>query len=267
MTEALLLVSFGGPEGPDDVVPFLENVTKGRGIPAERLAEVGRHYLDVFDGVSPLNQQCRELVAALDAAQDLPVYWGNRNWRPYLKDTLALMRDDGVEHAYTVLTSCFPSYSGCRQYRENLIEAQVDGAPRLTRTRHYYSEPGFVQTMARRVREQLEGLTSPRLVFTAHSIPQTAADSSGPDGGAYVAALKTCATPVVDSLEDPLPWDLVFQPRSGPLPVPWRAPRRRSHGPGPPGGSWAASRAAGRDLPWSRNRWAAAGTPRCRWGR
>ncbi len=229
MTEALLLVSFGGPEGPDEVVPFLENVTRGRGIPAERLAEVGRHYLDVFDGVSPLNQQCRDLVAALESAQDLPVYWGNRNWAPYLADTLAAMRDDGVDHAYTVLTSCFPSYSGCRQYREDLADAQLHGAPRLTRTRHYYAEPGFVRTMARHVSNQLGGLTAPHLVFTAHSIPQAAADSSGPDGGAYVAALQTCAALVVAALEQPLAWDLVFQSRSGAPQVPWLEPDVGDH--------------------------------------
>ena len=229
MTEALLLVSFGGPEGPDDVVPFLENVTRGRGIPTERLAEVGRHYLEVFDGVSPLNDQCRALVAALEQAQDLPVYWGNRNWAPYLRDTLATMRADGVTHAYAVVTSCFPSYSGCRQYREDIAAAQVDGAPAVTKLRHYYAEPGFVQTMARQVATQLDGLAQPRLVFTAHSIPLAAAATSGPSGGAYVEALRTSAAMVVAALGGEHPWDLVFQSRSGPPQVPWLEPDVSDH--------------------------------------
>lgn len=229
MREAVLLVSFGGPEGPADVVPFLENVTRGRGIPAERLAEVGRHYLEHFGGVSPLNAQCRALVAALEAAQDLPVYWGNRNWTPYLRDTMAQMRADGIEHAYAVLTSCFPSYSGCRQYREDIAAAQRDGRPAVTRTRHYYAEPGFVQTMARRVAAQLPGLTAPRLVFTAHSIPVASAATSGPAGGAYVQALRTCAELVVAEVGGRLPWDLVFQSRSGPPQVPWLEPDVGDH--------------------------------------
>ncbi len=229
MTEALLLVSFGGPEGPDDVVPFLANVTRGRGIPAERLAEVGRHYLEVFGGVSPLNDQCRALVAALKQAQDLPVYWGNRNWAPYLSDTLAAMRNDGVTHAYGIVTSCFPSYSGCRQYREDIATAQVNGSPAVTKLRHYYAEPGFVQTMARHVAEQLDGLTDARLVFTAHSIPLAAAASSGPSGGAYVEALRTSAQLVVDALGGGHRWDLVFQSRSGPPQVPWLEPDVSDH--------------------------------------
>ena len=228
MTEALLLVSFGGPEGPDDVVPFLENVTRGRGIPAERLAEVGRHYLDHFGGVSPINAQCRALVAALAQAQDLPVYWGNRNWHPFLTDTLATMRADGVEHAYAVVTSAFPSYSGCRQYREDVERAQVDGLPRVTKLRHYYCEEGFLGPQARRVREQLDGLDRPRLVFTAHSIPLVMAETSGPSGGAYVEALRTAAAGVVERL-GAYEWDLVFQSRSGPPHVPWLEPDVGDH--------------------------------------
>jgi ferrochelatase len=223
--DALLLVSFGGPEKPEDVVPFLENVTRGRGIPAERLAEVGRHYLDVFGGVSPINEQCRRLVAALEAAQDRPVYWGNRNWHPFLADTLEQMRADGVEHAYALVTSAFPSYSGCRQYREDVERAQVDGAPRITKIRHYYCEDGFVGPMRRNVQAQLDGLTAPRLVFTAHSIPLVMAQSSGPSGGAYVDALRTACARVAGDL----PWDLVFQSRSGPPTVPWLDPDVGDH--------------------------------------
>jgi len=229
VTDALLVVSFGGPEGPDDVVPFLENVTRGRGIPAERLAEVGRHYLDVFGGVSPINGQCRELVDALQAAQDLPVYWGNRNWQPYLADTLATMRADGIDHAYAVVTSSFPSYSGCRQYREDIERAQVDGAPAVTKLRHYYAEDGFVGPLARNVLQQLAGMSAPRLVFTAHSIPLSMARTSGPSGDAYVEALRASATLVVDRLGAPYDWDLVFQSRSGPPQVPWLEPDVGDH--------------------------------------
>ena len=229
MKHALLLVSFGGPEGPDDVVPFLTNVTRGRGIPAERLEEVGRHYLEVFGGVSPINAQCRELVAALEAAQDRKVYWGNRNWHPFLTDTLAQMRADGVDDAYAIVTSAFPSYSGCRQYQEDIGRAQVDGLPRITKLRHYYCEEGFLSAQARNVAAQLEGLTEPRIVFTAHSIPLVMAQSSGPSGGAYVDALRTAAEGVVARLDSSYTWDLVFQSRSGPPQVPWLEPDVGDH--------------------------------------
>src|SRR6188472_3021308 len=149
--DALLLVSFGGPEQPDDVVPFLENVTRGRGIPRERLEEVGEHYF-LFGGKSPINDQNREFLAGLRAdlaaaGIDLPVYWGNRNWDPYLTDTLAQMAADGVTRAACFVTSAYSSYSSCRQYRENLFDA-VDGlenAPRLDKLRHYFNHPGFVE--------------------------------------------------------------------------------------------------------------------------
>jgi ferrochelatase len=223
---ALLLVSFGGPEGPDDVVPFLENVTRGRGIPAERLAEVGRHYLDVFGGVSPINAQCRELVAALEEAQGRVVYWGNRNWHPYLSDTLEQMRQDGVTDAWALVTSAFPSYSGCRQYREDIEAAQVDGLPRVSKIRHYYAEDGFVGTLARNVQAVRE--RDARLVFTAHSIPLVMAQTSGPSGGAYVEALRASAGMVADRV-GASDWDLVFQSRSGPPQVPWLEPDVGDH--------------------------------------
>jgi ferrochelatase len=229
VTDALLLVSFGGPEGPDDVLPFLANVTRGRGIPPERLAEVSRHYLDVFGGVSPINGQCRALVAALEAAQDRPVYWGNRNWHPFLTDTLAQMRADGVTDAFAIVTSAFPSYSGCRQYQEDVASAQVDGLPRITKLRHYYCEGGFIGPVERNVERCIDGLAEPRLVFTAHSIPLVMAETSGPTGGAYVEALRTAAQLVVDRLPSSYDWDLVFQSRSGPPQVPWLEPDVGDH--------------------------------------
>ncbi|MBK5307847.1 MAG: ferrochelatase [Frankiaceae bacterium] len=229
MTHALLLVSFGGPEGPDDVVPFLTNVTRGRGIPTERLEEVARHYLDEFGGVSPLNGHCRELIAALEAAQDRPVYWGNRNWHPFLADTLMQMRADGVTDAYAVVTSAFPSYSGCRQYQEDIARAQVDGLPRVVKIRHYYCEDGFLDAQARNVLAQLDGLAEPRLVFTAHSIPLAMAETSGPSGGAYVESLRTAAQLVVDRLPTAYHWQLVFQSRSGSADVPWLEPDVGDH--------------------------------------
>jgi ferrochelatase len=233
--DALLLVSFGGPEGPDDVLPFLTNVTRGRGIPQARLEEVSRHYLDVFGGVSPINAQARALKAALEAAlaargPDLPVYWGNRNWHPFLTEALTAMRDDGRRHALAVVTSAFPSYSGCRQYREDWwrARAQVPGAPLVSKLRHYWAEEGFLAPMARNV-----AATSPapgaRLVFTAHSIPTVMAGTSGPEGGAYVAALREAAAGVVARLGGAWEWDLVFQSRSGPPQVPWLEPDVGDH--------------------------------------
>ena len=226
--DALLLVSFGGPEGPDDVLPFMENVTRGRGIPAARLEEVSRHYLDVFGGVSPINQQARDLKAALErelAARgpQLPVYWGNRNWHPFLADTLAQMREDGVQHALAVVTSAFPSYSGCRQYREDVWRARGGQGPVVTKLRHYWNTDGFLDVVARGVAEVLPS-RSARLLFTAHSVPQVMADTSGPDGGAYVQALRDAAAAVVARLGGDLAHELVFQSRSGPPQVPWLEP-------------------------------------------
>ena len=226
---ALLVVSFGGPEGPDDVVPFLANVTRGRGISPERLEEVAQHYLQFFGGVSPINDQCRALVAALEGAQDRRVYWGNRNWHPFLADTLEQMRVDGVTDAYAIVTSAFPSYSGCRQYQDDIARAQVDGRPSVVKLRHYYCEDGFLNAMVRNIRECLDGLREPRLVFTAHSIPLVMAETSGPTGGAYVESLRTAAQRVVDRLPTPYSWDLVFQSRSGPPQVPWLEPDVGDH--------------------------------------
>ena len=221
--DSVLLLSFGGPEGPDDVLPFLENVTRGRGVPRERLEEVGRHYLEVFGGVSPLNEQCRQLRTALQAVLDLPVYWGNRNWHPFLADTVASMSAEGRQHALVLTTSAFPSYSGCRQYREDL--AGVSGGPLLTKLRNYWAEEGFLDPVRRNADLAAEGLTAPRVVFTAHSVPLTMAETSGPSGGAYVGALREAAARVAGER----PWDLVWQSRSGPPSVPWLEPDVSDH--------------------------------------
>jgi ferrochelatase len=244
--DALLLVSFGGPEGPEDVVPFLENVTRGRGIPRERLVEVGAHYT-AFGGVSPINAQNRELVDALrddltGAGLDLPVYWGNRNWGPFLVDALRQMRDDGITSALCLVTSAYASYSGCRQYRENLADAVAEVAadgggatPRLDKLRHYFDHPGFVAPMVDAVVGEVAelGVGSPRLVFTTHSIPLSSAESSGPDGGAYVAQHRAVAALVHSAVAERVAieptFDLVYQSRSGPPAVPWLEPDISDH--------------------------------------
>ena len=219
--DCVLLVGFGGPEGPEDVLPFLDNVTRGRGVPPERLAEVGRHYLEAFGGVSPINQQCRELKAALEQAlPELPVYWGNRNWHPFLADTMKAMAADGRRHALALVTSAFPSYPGCRQYQEDIARALVPGGPQVSKLRHFYNEPGFLDTMRRNVEVAAEDLDDPRLVFTAHSIPLVLAQTSGPSGDAYVTTLRRAAEQIAGDRR----WDLVFQSRSGPPQVPWLEP-------------------------------------------
>lgn len=249
--DALLLLSFGGPEGPDDVVPFLENVTRGRGIPRERLKEVGRHYF-LFGGVSPINAQNRELLEALrkDFAEhglDLPVHWGNRNWAPYLTDTLREMVADGHRRILTLTTSAYASYSGCRQYRENLADAlatlEAEGLPlpRVDKLRHYFNHPGFVRPMVDATLAALAELPADvrdgaHLAFTTHSIPTVAADTSGPvaahteggQGGAYVAQHLDVARTVAEAVRAETgidrPWRLVYQSRSGAPHIPWLEP-------------------------------------------
>ncbi|GAA1792738.1 ferrochelatase [Luedemannella flava] len=235
--DAFLLLSFGGPEGPDDVVPFLENVTRGRGIPPERLAEVAGHY-HRFGGVSPINQQCRDLLAALrpafaDAGVDLPMYWGNRNWHPMLADTVARMRDDGVRHALAFATSAFGSYSSCRQYLDDIAKARATvgaGAPVISKIRQFHDHPGYVRPHADALRAALAKVsataTGPvRVVFTAHSIPTAMAASAGPTGGRYEAQLRETAALVAGDL----PWDLVWQSRSGSPLTPWLEPDINDH--------------------------------------
>jgi len=245
--DALLLVSFGGPEKPDDVVPFLENVTRGRGIPRERLEQVGEHYF-LFGGRSPINDQNRAFLAALrsdlDAhGLDLPVYWGNRNWDPYLTDALAQMAADGVRRAACFVTSAYSSWSSCRQYRENLFDAVdalpggVDGphAVQLDKLRHYFNHPGFLEPVVDATLAALGDLgpaaAGARLVFVTHSIPTAMNDASGPaelDGGAYLAQHLSAAAYVADRVTESTGVDhgheLAFCSRSGSPATPWLEP-------------------------------------------
>ena len=256
MYDAVILVSFGGPEGPDDVMPFLRNVTRGRGIPEQRLAVVAEHYQH-FGGVSPINAQCRDLLARLrpvldEAGITLPLYWGNRNWHPMLADTVARMRDDGVRRALAFVTSPFGSFSSCRQYLDDIEAARSavgPGAPEIDKIRHYHDHPGYVRPHADAVREALRSLSdvdgptgtaggdpaslgdpeAVRLVFTAHSIPSTMDETSGPDGHRYTAQLRETAALVAQAAAPGLPWDLVWQSRSGPPQQPWLEPDINDH--------------------------------------
>jgi ferrochelatase len=235
--DAFLLVSFGGPEGPDDVMPFLENVTRGRGVPPERLADVAEHYRN-FGGVSPINGQNRALLAALaPVLPGLPMYWGNRNWHPYLTDTVATMRDDGVRRAIAFVTSAYGSYSACRQYCDDIARARAEvgrDAPEIDKIRHFHDHPGFVMPHAEAVTAALNTLPEraavrTRLVFTAHSIPTTMDAASGPHGGRYTAQLRETAELVAGAAAPELSWDLVWQSRSGPPQVPWLSPDVNDH--------------------------------------
>jgi ferrochelatase len=243
--DALVLVSFGGPEKPDDVIPFLENVTRGRGVPPERLAAVAEHYYH-FGGVSPINQQNRELLAAIEAdfsanELPLPVYWGNRNWDPLLTDTVATMKADGVSRALAFVTSAYGGFSSCRQYLSDIDQACAavgPGAPVIDKLRHFNDHPGFVLPHADAVRAALETLdparrSTTRLVFTAHSIPTSMASSAGPapvtPPGRYVAQLQETARLVAATAAPDLSWDLVWQSRSGPPQMPWLEPDVNDH--------------------------------------
>ncbi len=230
--DAILIVSFGGPEGPDDVIPFLENVLRGRNVPPERLLAVAEHY-EHFGGVSPINAQNRALIKALQDELEqhgpkLPVYLGNRNWRPFLADTLRQMRDGGVRRALGFFTSAFSSYSGCRQYLENIAVAQTEigsAAPQVDKLRAYFNHPGFIETMIERVTEALDKIPGAEnrreavhLVFTAHSIPTAMAkncryEAQLLDACRSVAAGAKCSE-----------WRLVYQSRSGSPSQPWLEP-------------------------------------------
>ncbi len=228
--DAILLVSYGGPEGPDDVLPFLENATRGRNVPRDRLLSVAEHYHH-FGGVSPINAQNRALGTSLESAlaqrgHPMRVYLGNRNWHPFLRDTIAAMRDDGVRRVLAVVTSAFSSYSGCRQYREDVIGAlQAVGAtaPSIDKVRVYFNHPLFVDANAANLRTALDRIASDarertRVVFTAHSIPQTMASHCN-----YELQLREAAR-LVATAAGVSHWDLAFQSRSGPPHVPWLEP-------------------------------------------
>jgi len=223
--DAILLVAFGGPERPSDVIPFLENVLRGRNVPRERMLEVAEHYYH-FGGVSPINQQMRELVSLLEAelrkrGPRLPVYWGNRNWAPMLGDTVRKMRDDGVRRAAAFVMSAYSSYSGCRQYLEDIArarEAAGDGAPEIDKLRLFYNHPGFIEPAAVRVREALAQAPGGALVYTAHSVPVSMAATSQ-----YEAQLKEACRLVSEKLGRG-DWRLVYQSRSGPPSQPWLGP-------------------------------------------
>jgi ferrochelatase len=246
--DAVLLLSFGGPERPEDVVPFLENVTRGRGIPRERLAEVGEHYF-LFGGRSPINDQCRDLLAALRSeldrrGLDRPLFWGNRNWDPYLGDTARQLQEQGFRRVLVLTTSAYPSYSSCRQYRENLYDAFAETHVVVERVRHYADVPGFVTasvdaTVAAvdRLRTEVGAEVRPRLVFVTHSIPTAMAESSGPQPhspeGGYVDWHRLVAAEVSRQVAEvravAAEHDLVYCSRSGPPTQPWLEPDVNDH--------------------------------------
>src|SRR5579872_606314 len=228
--DAILLVSFGGPESRDDVIPFLENVLRGKHVPRERLLAVAEHYYH-FDGRSPINAQTRELISALSTELEehkikLPIYWGNRNWHPLLPDTLRKMKEDGIRRAIGFVTSAYSSYSGCRQYRENILGAQQEAgpdAPHVCKIRAFFNHPAFIEAMVERVQDALQAVPSRvgqnvQIVYVAHSIPVSMADSSD-----YVRQLEEVRRLVSSALghrNDAL----VYQSRSGPPGQPWLEP-------------------------------------------
>lgn len=235
MYDSVLIVSFGGPEKPQDVLPFLENVTRGRNIPRDRLLSVAEHYYH-FGGRSPINDQNRDLIRALRAELDsagvsLPIYWGNRNWHPYLADVLRDMRSDGIKRALAFVTSAYSSYSGCRQYRENIAAAQEEagpGAPEVDKLRVFYNHPGFIEACAGRVLEaasefSLDDLAQVRLIVTAHSIPCSMAQTSD-----YEKQLRETSRLVAQAAGF-ANWDLVYQSRSGSPTQPWLEPDILDH--------------------------------------
>jgi len=228
--DALLLVSFGGPEKREDVIPFLENVLRGRNVPRERMLEVAEHYYH-FGGKSPINDQNRALMEALRAEFDargpkLPIYWGNRNWHPMLADTMRRMAADGVRRALALVTSAFSSYSGCRQYLDDIARARAEagpGAPVVDKLRVFYNHPGFLEAVIENVRRVLDEIPEgargeAEIVYTAHSIPLSMAQTS-----CYVQQLEEAAQLVSSALGRGRP-RLVFQSRSGPPSQPWLEP-------------------------------------------
>jgi len=225
--DALLLVSFGGPEGMDDVIPFLENVLRGRNVPRERMLKVAEHY-QLFGGVSPINQQNRALIAALEQQLEangprLPIYWGNRNWHPLLPDTLEHMKADGIQNALAFVTSAYSSYSSCRQYLQNISDAQTQvgpGAPRIEKLRVFYNHPLFIEANVDHIRTAFDQLDSNdvHLVFTAHSIPESMAANCD-----YTKQLNETGSLIAQAMNIDN-WQLVYQSRSGSPMQPWLGP-------------------------------------------
>lgn len=228
--DAILLVSFGGPEGMDDVMPFLENVLKGRQVPRDRMLEVAKHY-ELFGGVSPINKHNRDLISALKHELDangpqLPIYFGNRNWHPLLPETLGRMRDDGIKRALAFVTSAYSSYSSCRQYLENIAEARAavgPDAPQVEKLRPFFNHPGFIQANSEHIRKELENFpeherASLHVVFTAHSIPETMARNCN-----YELQLRETGRLIAEGL-GVNNWRLVFQSRSGSPMQQWLGP-------------------------------------------
>jgi ferrochelatase len=228
--DAILVVSFGGPESKEEVIPFLENVLRGRGVPRERMLAVAEHYYH-FEGKSPINQQTRDLITALDAELEkngpkLPIYWANRNWHPLLTDTVRKMKDDGIRRAVAFVTSAYSSYSGCRQYREDIARAQNEvglGAPQVDKLRAFFNHPGFVEATVERVGEALRAIPANarenvQIVYTAHSIPMSMANTSD-----YVMQLEEVRRLISGALGQPND-ALVYQSRSGAPGQPWLEP-------------------------------------------
>ncbi|MGH9102125.1 MAG: ferrochelatase [Acidimicrobiales bacterium] len=234
--DAVLVVSFGGPEGPEEVRPFLERVVRGRAVPAERLEEVATHYLR-FGGVSPINAQVRAFLGSLSPALEqrgvgLPLYWGNRNWHPLLEDTMATMAGDGVRRAVAYVTSAFSSAPGCRQYLDDIERARAavgPGAPVVDKLVPFFDRPGFVEAVAEGAGRALAELPpgtrdAAELVFTAHSIPLSLASSCD-----YEAQIAETARLVVERLGARLAWAVAYQSRSGPPSQPWLGPDVLEH--------------------------------------
>jgi ferrochelatase len=228
--DAILVLSFGGPEGMDEVMPFLENVLRGKNVPRERMLEVAHHY-ELFGGVSPINGQNRRLIAALESelgahGPHLPVYWGNRNWHPMLADTLRQMAADGITNALAFVTSAYSSFSGCRQYLDDIGRAQLEvgaSAPHVDKLRAYYNHPGFIEPNIEHVQTALNQIPEARrgqveIAFTAHSIPQSMASNCD-----YVAQLLDACKLVAQGVGHTR-WQLVYQSRSGAPNQPWLAP-------------------------------------------
>ncbi|MFJ2552554.1 ferrochelatase [Microbacterium sp. NPDC087591] len=249
--DGILLAGFGGPEGQDDVIPFLRNVTRGRGIPDERLEEVSHHYRH-FGGISPINGQNRVLKEALQAELsrrgiDLPVYWGNRNWTPYLEEVVVEASQHGHNTLLAFATSAYSSFSSCRQYREDfarvLEETGLGDTVTIDKIRPFYDHPGFVDAFETGVRDAIEGFLAEgvapadiQILFSTHSIPTADAERSGArdidwgEGGAYAAQHLAVAEWVMDRVRQSNPaaadvsWELVYQSRSGPASQPWLEP-------------------------------------------